>query len=86
MASFSVVFALILACAVPAWAFYLPGLAPVNFCKEGDANRDTCKVNRSSIGSILLTRDSCSFLETLHGQDKNGIGLIHALLFLATNH
>jgi hypothetical protein len=82
MASFSVVFALILACAVPAWAFYLPGLAPVNFCKEGDANRDTCKVNRSSIGCNLLTRDSCSLHELINGQDVNEIGQIHALFIL----
>lgn len=29
----------------PIRAFYLPGLAPVNYCKAGEDNGKTCKVS-----------------------------------------
>lgn len=35
-------------------AFYLPGLAPVSFCDEGNAGED-CQVRLSQMPEIVLT-------------------------------
>ncbi|XP_059484241.1 transmembrane 9 superfamily member 2 [Neocloeon triangulifer] len=58
MGCYATVFIFLFATNVPAWAFYLPGLAPVNFCKEGEGNRDTCKSDVALYVNRLNSEDS----------------------------
>ncbi|CAB3370295.1 transmembrane 9 superfamily member 2 [Cloeon dipterum] len=58
MARPSILFLFVFATAVPSWAFYLPGLAPVNFCKEGEGNHDTCKSDVALYVNRLNSEDS----------------------------
>lgn len=53
----------------PALAFYLPGLAPVNFCKKTDVST-TCKVYSTCIRTYGWVGDSVWFCVCVFVQQK----------------
>lgn len=44
----------LVSCFYSCTAFYLPGLAPVSFCEESNAEKD-CQVRLSQISEFVLT-------------------------------